>query len=134
MAVTVTPVDIGETLGRATPPPGSPTYRQWARWITNAALLIRNGDGIHAGLGDLDAVDPDMLAFVITEAVAAMARRPDDATQVDVAVDDGRVSRTYPASTGGLGRIIIRDEWWAMLATETDAQSFSIGPGPGGCR
>ena len=42
-------------------------------------------------LNKADAADPEALDRVVTLAVVAMARKPDDATTVDVAIDDGRV-------------------------------------------
>ncbi len=107
----VTPESIATEMGR--PSPTGNTYEQWSAWINNARLLLRVGDGNHSGLGDLSLLDQEVLSYVVTQAVIAQVRRPDDATQVDVAVDDGRVSKTYASSTGRVG---IRDEWWEMLS------------------
>lgn len=104
----VCPDDVARTLGASWALP-VPT-EQWALWIEDAGLLIgawcaRNGYSFAA-------LDASVVDYVVREAVAARAKRPDSATQVDVAVDDGRVSRRYESSTG---QIDIRDEWWDLL-------------------
>lgn len=131
----VTPSVIATVLGRPSPTPTQ--IEQWSYWLTDARMLLRLGDGSHAGLGDLDLLDQDALSYVIREAVIAQIRRPDDATQVDIAVDDGRVSRTYASATG---RVTIRDEWWEMLnPTGSEGGAFTISPtiapgyAPGAC-
>ena len=105
--MTVTPVDIAAALGRPTPEPGSAEHEQWSMWIADALMLIE------ARLGDLAALDQGRLDYVVREAVVAQVRRPDDLTQLDVSVDDGRVSRQWRSSTG---RVAIRDEWWDLLS------------------
>lgn len=120
--VFVTPDDIAIELGRAAPGSGSIEEQQWLRWISNAELLIS------ARLGDLAELDQDRLAYVIREAVAAHIRKPDDATQVSVAVDDGQVSRTYQTARG---RVTITDEWWDLLSPRGPGGAWSITPGGG---
>jgi hypothetical protein len=63
----------------------------------------------------------------VLQAVAAHIRNPDDATQVDVAVDDGRVSKRYASGTG---RVTIIDEWWDMLTPDGSGfqGAFTISP------
>lgn len=121
----ISPADVAAALALEAPHPDSSTYRQWTLWIANARLLLKTGDGTHAGLGDLDQLDQDVLDYVTSQAVVAQVQRPDDATSVEVAVDDGRVARTFSSSTG---RVRIRDEWWAMLSPRSDSAAFSIGP------
>lgn len=103
----VTPADIAVALGRTAPDLEDPEYAQWSMWIADARMLIE------VRLGDLDDLDQGRLDYVVREAVVAQVRRPDDSTSVDVAVDDGRVSKRY---SSGSGRVTIRDEWWALLA------------------
>ena len=118
--MSVTPADIAVELGRPVPAPDSAEYAQWELWIADARMLIS------ARLGDLTALDQDRLDYVVRQAVAAHVRRPDDATHVAVAVDDGRSERTYRS---GKGRVTILDEWWALLApANTSARAFSITP------
>lgn len=106
-AVTVViPADIAAALGRPAPASGSLESEQWAMWIDDALMLIS------ARLGDLAELDQSRLAYVVREAVVSMVRRPDDSTQLDVQVDDARVSRRW---SSGSGRVTIRDEWWALL-------------------
>lgn len=105
--MTVTVDDIATELGRPTPTSGSLEDKQWTRWIERAQTLISER------LGDLTLLNQDTLDDVVILAVAAHIRRPDDATQIDIAVDDGRVSRRY---TSGDGQITIRDEWWERLS------------------
>jgi len=104
--VTVIATDIALALGVPVPVAGSSEALQWALWISDALLLIE------ARLGDPTALDQPRLDYVVREAVSAQVRRPDDATSVEIAVDDGRVARQYSSSRG---RVYIRDEWWALL-------------------
>lgn len=116
----VTPETIAVALGRTAPVINSPEYAQWEMWIDDALLLIE------ARLGDVDDLDQAKLDYVVREAVVSHVRKPDDATQVEIAVDDARSSRTYRTSRG---RVTILDEWWDLLAPTTSASgAFSIRP------
>lgn len=116
----VIPDDIAVELGRTAPDSNSVEFSQWERWIADALMLIS------ARLGDLTALDQDRLDYVVRQAVTAHVRRPDDATQVAITVDDGSTSKTYRSSRG---RVEIIDEWWALLApTDTTGKAFSIRP------
>ncbi len=120
----VTPDDIAVALGRTAPDQDSPEYAQWEMWISDAQMLIA------ARLGDLEDLDQARLTYVIREAVVAHVRKPDDATQVDISVDDARSSRTYRSSKG---RVTIIDEWWDLLSpSDRTAGAFSITPTRGG--
>jgi hypothetical protein len=124
--MTVDVYTIAVALGRATP--GTPQSDQWELWISDALMLISarlvgTGTGQVASLADLD---PDKLDYVVREAVVAQVQRPDDATTVDVRVDDGAVAKTYRSSAG---RVTIRDEWWDLLSpSESSSGAFSIRP------
>lgn len=111
--MSVTPADIAVALGRTAPALGSTEHDQWAMWVADALMLIT------ARLGDVNLLDQDRLDYVVREAVVAQVRRPDDVTSVDVAVDDGRVSKRY---SSGSGRVTIRDEWWALLSPESSGR------------
>lgn len=118
--MSVTPDTIAVALGRPTLEMGSPQWQQWVMWINDAMMLIRSE------LGDPAFLDPIPFDYVVREAVKAMVLRPDDATQVDIAIDDGRVSKRYQSSKG---RVTILDEWWSLLAPERSTGSaFSIRP------
>lgn len=121
----VTPEDIAVALGRTAPEPGSTEDAQWDMWINDALMLIG------ARLGDVTTLDQDKLDYVVREAVVAHVRKPDDATQVTIAIDDASSSRTYKSSRG---RVTILDEWWDLLSpTDSSAGAFSINPYGYGC-
>lgn len=113
----VTPNDVAVELGRPTPAEGSVEFAQWTRWIARARLLIE------ARLGDLTVLDQDVLDEVVLLAVAAHAKNPDSATQVDVRIDDAATSRRYTSSSGA---IEILDAWWALLDPDL-ADSSGVG-------
>ncbi len=112
--------DIAVVLGRTTESVTEVERNQWILWCSDALMLIE------ARLGDPDALDQRKLDYVVREAVIAQIQRPDDATTVDVSVDDGRMSRTYRSSAG---RVTIRDEWWDLLApSDRSRGAFSVIP------
>lgn len=117
--MSVTPEMLAVALGQTAPEPGSVTAQQWQMWIDDAVMLI---DARQASLG---AVAPDQakLDYVVREAVAAHIKRPDDATQVTIAVDDGSSSRSYKT---GKGRVTILDEWWALLGLVETSGAFAV--------
>jgi hypothetical protein len=116
----VTPETIAVALGRTAPDEGSLEFAQWQMWISDALMLIE------ARLGDPTELDQDKLDYVVREAVVAHVRKPDDATQVEVAIDDARSSRTYRSSKG---RVTIIDEWWDLLKpSDRSAGAFSFSP------
>ena len=119
--MTVTPATIAVAIGRTTPESGSVTAQQWQMWIDDALMLITLRK---IELGVTLEPHPDALDYVVREAVSAQVRRPDDATQVTVSVDDGSTSKTYRS---GRGRVEILDEWWALLGlTPPMGGAFSI--------
>jgi len=117
MAVTTDTIAVA--LGRTAPDAGSSEQLQWEMWIEDALMLIE------ARLGDLALLDQPKLDYVVREAVVAQVRRPDDATQVSISVDDGQTSRTYRS---GKGRVTILDEWWDLLSADDRGGAFSIRP------
>ena len=91
--------------------------RQVPVWIGDAEASIEHR---MLRLG-VTQVDLSVKSRVIQKAVTAMAKRPDDATRVDIAVDDARVGKTYSSSTG---EVTIKDEWWDELGlTEPGAST-----------
>ena len=117
----VTPATIAVALGRTAPVDGSVESQQWQMWIDDALMLIEARKLELAVTTELDAAKVD---YVVRQAVVAHVQRPDDATQVTVAVDDGNVSRTYRS---GKGRIDILDEWWTLLGlTSPTGGAYSI--------
>lgn len=121
MAVTVDKIAVA--LGRAAPEPGSVTEQQWEMWIDDAEMLI---DTRRTELG---AAEPDAakLDYVVREAVVAHIKKPDDATQVTISVDDAATSRSYRS---GKGRVTILDEWWALLGLVQNTGAYSVDMAP----
>ena len=116
----VTPNMIAVALGQAAPVPGSVTEQQWEMWIEDALMLVEQRRL------RLDAPEPGekVLDYVVREAVVAHAKKPDDATQVTISVDDASSSRTYAS---GKGRVTIHDDWWALLGlVEVNEGAFSV--------
>lgn len=131
MATTVTPNDVADRLGRVRPVLDSPAWLQAQKFIDQADLLIARYQA-RRGLPDPDLGDRE---YVILEAVAAIVRNPDDATSVDVQIDDGRVSKRYSSSSGRLSL----DDWWDTLWPDSDSRdsgAFTVRPSfePDVCR
>jgi hypothetical protein len=115
----VTPEMIAVPLGVAAPEPDSLTWKQWALWISDAEMLIE------ARRMELDApaIDEVKVDYVVRESVVAHVRKPDDATQVTVSVDDGSTSRSY---SSGKGRVSV-DDWWAFLGlVEPNTGAYAV--------
>ena len=115
----VTPSMLAVALGQAAPESGSITEQQWELWIDDASMLIESRQ-LLLGVENLDQAKID---YVIREAVVAHIKRPDDATQVTIAVDDGSSSRSYQS---GKGRVTILDEWWTLLGLVEASGAFSM--------
>lgn len=123
----VTPETIAVALGVTAPDPTSPQSQQWQLWIDDAEMLI----AARVDELDADAPDPGKVDYVVREAVVAQVKRPDDATQVTVSIDDGSTSKTYRS---GRGRVSILDEWWDFLGLAAPAGAFQIDTTPTGPR
>lgn len=120
---TVTPEMIAIAVGVAAPESDSVTYQQWEMWISDAVMLIDT----RAEQLDVTDLDQAKLDYVVREAVVAHVKRPEDATQVTVSVDDASTSKTYRS---GKGRVTILDEWWLLLGLTEPAGAFSIDMAP----
>ena len=120
----VTPETIAVALGVPASDLTPELEAQWQMWIDDALLLI---DARREPLGHVDPLDPDRLDYVVREAVVAHARRPDDATQVTVSIDDGSTSKTWRS---GKGRVSIPDELWDLLGLAGGSGAFQIDTGP----
>lgn len=117
----VTPNTIAVALGVTAPDSGSIQYQQWDLWISDAEMLIDNrADQLGLSIEDIDAAKLD---YVIREAVVAQVRKPDDATQVSVTVDDATTMKSYRS---GRGRVTIQDEWWLLLGLTDPSGAFAI--------
>lgn len=115
----VTSATIAIALGVTAPTPGSATDLQWSMWISDAEMLIETR---RLSL-DVDPIDEAKVDYVVREAVVAQVKKPDDATQVTVSVDDGSTSRSYKS---GKGRVSILDEWWLLLGLTDPSGAFTI--------
>lgn len=118
--MSVTPEMLAVALGQAAPEPGSITEQQWQLWIDDAGMLIE-ARAEKVGV-DLATIDEARIDYVVREAVVAHIKKPDDATQVTVSVDDGSTSRSYKS---GKGRVVL-DEWWDFLGLVEAGGAFSI--------
>ena len=107
--MSVTPAGIAVALGLDAPAGDSPKWAQWSLWITDAEMLIETR---RMQVDESLEIDETKRDYVVREAVVAQVRRPDDATQVTKAVDDGSVTKTYRSARG---RVEILDEWWTLL-------------------
>lgn len=116
----VTTNTIAVALGQTAPESGSVTEQQWQMWIEDALMLIEDR---RVTLGVLEPIGEAKLDYVIRQAVVAHIKKPDDATQVTVSVDDGSSSRSYQS---GKGRVTILDEWWTLLGLVEQSGAFSI--------
>jgi len=118
--MSVTTEMIAIALKEPTPEADSLTEKQWLMWIADAEMLIEIR---RVSLGLEDPIDEAKLDYVVREAVVAQVKRPDDATQVSVAVDDGSTQKTYRS---GKGRVTILDEWWLLLGLTDPSGAFTI--------
>lgn len=116
MAVTVEHVRV--SVGR---PLTTFETDQATLWISDALVLI--GARATRERTNLASLDQGSLDMVVREAVAARIKKPDDATQVSVSVDDGQMSRTYKSATG---QIEITDAWWELLFPSGSGEAFSV--------
>lgn len=116
----VTPDMIAVALGQAAPEPGSITEQQWEMWVQDATMLIESRK---LTLGIVTVIDEAKLDYVIREAVVAHIKKPDDATQVTVSVDDASTSKSYRS---GRGRVSILDEWWLLLGLTDPSGAFAV--------
>lgn len=117
--MSVTPGNIAVAMGVTAPELNSIQWQQWDLWIADAEMLIdvrREQQGVAS-------IDAAKLDYVVREAVVAHVKKPDDATQVTVSVDDGSTSRSYRS---GRGRVTILDEWWSLLGLTDDDGAFGI--------
>lgn len=110
---------IAVALGQAAPESGSVTDLQWQMWVADAEMLIESRR-ISLGVDPLDSAKVD---YVVREAVVSHVKKPDDATIVTVAVDDGSATRRYES---GKGRVTILDAWWTLLGLTDSSGAFSI--------
>jgi hypothetical protein len=115
---------LAVALGQSAPEPDSVTEQQWKMWVDDALMLI---EARRIALGESFPPEEAKLDYVVRQAVVAHIKRPDDATQVTIANDDGSSSRSYQS---GKGRVVILDEWWALLGLAETSGAFSVDMAP----
>lgn len=118
--MSVTPSMLAVALGIAAPEFGSIKEQQWNMWVDDAYMLI---EARRVEIGHTDPIDEAKLDYVVRQAVVAHIKKPDDATQVTVSVDDASTSKTYQS---GKGRVSV-DDWWAFLGLlDEQGGAFSV--------
>jgi hypothetical protein len=107
--------DVEVSLGR--PIDSAAEQAQVMQWIGDVELLVRSR------LGDLAALDQDVLAYVAREAVLARLRNPEG--YQSETIDD----YTYRHGTE-TRRVTILDEWWDLLQPRRRARgrAYSVLP------
>lgn len=118
--MSVTPSMLAVALGQAAPEVGSVTEQQWLMWIDDALMLIETR---RLSVAPALVIDQIRLDYVTREAVVAHIKKPDDATQVTIAVDDASTSKSYKS---GRGRVTILDEWWLLLGLTETSGAFGV--------
>lgn len=127
--MSVTPATIAVALGVATPDSGSIQEQQWYLWIDDATMLIEHrAEQVGVAFDTIDQVKVD---YVVREAVVAQVKKPDDATQVTIQVDDAMSTKSYKS---GRGRVTILDDWWTILGLTDPSGAFSLDMAPDICR
>jgi len=115
---------IAVAMGVAAPGPASVTEQQWQMWIDDANMLIAARQAELKSTAQIDEARQD---YVVREAVVAHVKRPDDATTVTIAVDDGTSTKAYRS---GKGRVVILDEWWILLGLTEQHGAFALDMAP----
>lgn len=118
--MSVTTQMLAVALGQTAPEPGSITDQQWELWISDAEMLV---EARRLAVAPTLVIDEAKLDYVVRESVVAHIKKPDDATQVSVSVDDGSTSKSYRS---GKGRVTILDEWWLFLGLTETSGAFSV--------
>ena len=118
--MSVTPSMLAVALGQAAPESGSITEQQWMLWVNDALMLI---EARRLSVAPSLIIDTAKLDYVVRQSVVAHIKKPDDATQVTISVDDASTSKSYKS---GLGRVTILDEWWLLLGLTETSGAFSV--------
>jgi len=116
----VTPSMLAVALGQAAPEIGSITEQQWDMWIEDASMLI---EARRVAVAPTLVIDEARLDYVVREAVVSHIKKPDDATQVTISVDDASTSKSYKS---GKGRVTVLDEWWLFLGLTETSGAFAL--------
>jgi len=110
--------DVEVSLGRSISIQSERLQVEW--WLQGIEHIIAGR------LGDVSALDQDVLKYVEVEAaVAKVNRNGRGESSVTVSVDDGTVTRRYEnqVSAGD-----ITDAWWHLLDSDSNTGTASIRP------
>ena len=107
--------EVATSLGR--PITEQAEVDQVQQWLADAEMQIR------LRLGDVQLLDPEVVAYVEREAVVLKVRNPDG--KQNERIDD----YSYGLSEAqARGQVLILDEWWDMLTPDASTAAFSIRP------
>lgn len=108
--------DVATHLGRSLSTTEESQINLWISWLE--ADIGRN-------MPDPTTVDGTTAQRVIVQSIAAYLDNPTAASEVQVSVDDGSVTKRY---TRSLGRVQILPELWADLGWSGDTGAFTVTP------
>ena len=108
--------DIATHLGRPLNSTEEAQVSLWIGWL-EADIALR--------LPPPTLVDDLVAQRVIVQSIAAYMDNPSAASEVQVSVDDGSVTKRY---TKSLGRVQILPELWADLGWSGDTGAFTVTP------
>ena len=110
--------DVAIALGRSIDSQDEQDQVDW--WLEGVELIIR------VRLGDVSALDQDVLKYVEVEAVAAKVRRGDSLiTSETVSVDDGSHTTRFESAISASD---VTDEWWNLLNPDVGSSAYSTRP------
>lgn len=109
--------DVAVALGRSIDSATEQAQVEW--WLNGVELIIRTR------LGDIAALDQDVLKYVEVEAVVAKVRRGDSRVSSEtVAVDDGSYTTRYESVSAA----DVTDDWWNLLSPNVGSGAYSTRP------
>ena len=108
--------DVAIHLGRSLSETEESQIFMWISWLEA---------DIASKLPDLTTVDPTAAQRVIVQSIASYLDNPTAASEVQVSVDDGSVTKRY---TRSLGRVQILPELWADLGWSGETGAFTVSP------
>lgn len=109
------PDDVAVHLGRPLSSSETSQFALWISWL-EGDILRRIPDV---------AIDPAIANRAIVQSIAAYLDNPTSATQIQVSVDDGSITRTYSSASG---RVEILPALWADLGYLEGGGAFSVTP------
>lgn len=109
--------DVAVALGRSITSAEEQAQVEW--WLNGVELIIRTR------LGDVAALDQDVLKYVEVEAVVAKVGRSGSRVSSEtVAIDDGSFTTRYESVSAS----DITDDWWNLLNPDVGSGAYSTRP------